>query len=91
MWNVRHEETVPVSIMLYSIRDFIQGEDIKFLKFSQIKNDVQVYESMAGLFPSHVKEDFCTHFLAHPWILSWILNSGSTESPICLILPSPVL
>ena len=46
--NVRHEETVPVSSMLF----------IKFVQFSRIKNVFQIYHSMSmgGLFPSHVKE-----------------------------------
>ena len=66
--------------MLYSISDWVQGKDIKFVKFPQNKNDVQVYQFMAGLFPSHVEEDgyFCRHYLAHLWILSRRLHSRRT-------------
>ena len=51
---------------LYAI---IQGNDIKFIKFFQIKNDVQVYHSVADLLPNHAKVDiyFCKQCLAHAW------------------------
>ena len=69
--NVRHEETVLVSSMLFQVRDCV-----KTLKtnFSQIKSIFQVYQCMTGLFPNHVKEEEYGNFwiifvnisLAHP-------------------------
>ena len=62
--NVRHEETVLVSSMLFQVRDCVNT----LIIFSQIKSVFQVYQCMAGLFPSHVEEEnyFCRHVLAHP-------------------------
>ena len=63
-----------------------------YLIFSY-KNDSEVHQSIASLFPSHVKEEgyFCRHSFEHIWILFWRLHSGrtlySTRSPICLTLP----
>ena len=50
--NVRHEETVLVSSMLFQVRDSVKTFKIVF---SQIKSVFQVYQRMAGLFPNHVK------------------------------------
>ena len=77
--NVRHEETVFVSSMLFQVRDCVKTFKIIF---SQIKSVFQVYQCMAGLFPNHVKEEeyrnsriiFVNIYLAHPLIVSWRLH-----------------
>ena len=81
--NVRHEDTVLVSSMLFQVRDCVKTFKILF---SQIKSVFQVYQCMAGLFPNHVKKEeyrncwiiFLNIYLAHPWIVTWRLHSGRT-------------
>ena len=50
--NVRHEETVLVSSMLFQVRDCVKTFKIIF---SQIKCVFQVYQCMAGLFQTMLK------------------------------------
>ena len=50
--NVRHEETVLVSSMLFQVRDCVKTFKILF---SRIKSVFKVYQCMAGLFSNHVK------------------------------------
>ena len=59
---VRHEETVLVSSMLLQVRDCVKT----LILFCQIKSVFQVYQCMADLFPSDVKEAeyFCRHFFS---------------------------
>ena len=67
---------------VYAVRDCVKP--IRFVQFSQIKKDFQVYQSIVDLFPSHVKEPFhCVrsirlehqnkYFLV--WTLSLVNNS----------------
>ena len=81
--NVRPEETVLVSSMLFQVRDCVKTFKIIF---SQIKSVFQVYQCMAGLFPNHVKEEEYRNswiisvniYLVHPLIVTWGLHSGRT-------------
>ena len=65
-WNVRHEETVLVSSMLFQVIDCVKTFKILF---SQIKSVFQVYQCMAGLFPNHVKEGIINLEYGNSWII----------------------
>ena len=61
--NVRHEETVLVSSMLFQITDCVKTFKILF---SRIKS---VFRFMAGLFPNHVKEEDFHLEYRNSWII----------------------
>ena len=66
--NVRHEEIVLVSSMLFQISDCVKTFKIMF---SQIKSVFQVYQCMAGLFPKEEEYTnswiiFVNIYLDHP-------------------------
>ena len=52
-WDMKKQFLSQASYYQAFRKDIIR----KFVGFSQIKNDFQVYQSMAGLFPTHVKDE----------------------------------